>query len=379
MLRYKNIRFITDEAHEERKKALLNYKYNGVDKSLISKYVMNHIWNASVKLFPKWLAPNCITLFGLFFTLISFSLSLYYDFECAGKAPSWVYFSHAACLFLYMLCDAVDGKQARRTNTGSPLGQLFDHVVDSFVASLTVIMLASALGLGISIELVLFLINFKFCVFYANLEEFFTHEFILGTINGPTEGILSGIVVFLLAGFFGPECFYFLFGYNLHSKLTDLAVFGIFMATIVVILTTFTVLKDPKVNERSQVIFHALTPITFYITFFMLTKQLDKPWKFYILLLCEMSNFSILIIEMIYASFAHLEIPAYSPTTIAFILMLIITYHDNQLYILTAGSVISLLIVIYAVFNEIADILEISIFTIPVQSETVIKEVKKTE
>jgi phosphatidylglycerophosphate synthase len=28
--------------------------------------------------------------------------------------------------------DAIDGKQARRTKSGSPLGQLFDHGCDSF-------------------------------------------------------------------------------------------------------------------------------------------------------------------------------------------------------------------------------------------------------
>ncbi len=45
----------------------------------------------------------------------------------AGDAPLWVYFcSGAACLF-YLHMDCLDGKQARKTNTSSPLGQLFDH------------------------------------------------------------------------------------------------------------------------------------------------------------------------------------------------------------------------------------------------------------
>lgn len=363
--RYKQIRLISDEAHEERKKALSHYKYTSVDKSLIHKYVTSHIWNYSLKFIPLWLAPNLITLLGLIFIILSFYLSLIYDFDCLGKAPSWVYFTHAICLFLYMLCDAIDGKQARRTNSGSPLGQLFDHVVDSFVASLTPIMLGSAMGLGISLELILFLINFKFCCFLANLEEYFTHEFVLGTINGPTEGILSGIAVFLLAGIFGPEFFQILLRRDITPYLSNLSLFGLFLSTTVLIVTILTILRDPKVTERSQVIFHALTPLTFYITFFMLSKQLDLAYKFYILLLCELSNFSILMIEMIYASFAHLEIPTYSPTTIGFFLLLLFTYYDYQLYILTAFSVLSLLILIYTVFMEISEILDIPIFRIP--------------
>lgn len=364
-LRYKQLRLISDEIHEERKKALLQYKYTGVDKSLIHKYITSHIWEYSIKLFPMWLSPNLITLFGLFFILFSFSLSLFYDFDCLGLAPSWVYFTHAICLFFYMLCDAIDGKQARRTNSGSPLGQLFDHVVDSFVASLTPIMIGSAMGLGISLELVLFIAHFKFCVFFANLEEYFTHKFVLGVVNGPTEGILSGIAVFLLAGFFGTDFFDILLRRDVSPYLSNLSIFGLFSIGIVLVSTITTILRDPKVTEKSQVIFHTLTPITFFITFFMLSKQLDHTFKFYILLLCEMSNFSILMIEMIYASFAHFEIPTYSPTTVGFFILLLFTYYDYQLYTLTTSSVVCLLVLIYTVFTEISEILEIPIFSIP--------------
>ena len=32
---------------------------------------------------------------------------------------------------MYQSLDAIDGKQARRTNTNTPLGELFDHGCDS--------------------------------------------------------------------------------------------------------------------------------------------------------------------------------------------------------------------------------------------------------
>lgn len=34
-------------------------------------------------------------------------------------------------LFIYQSLDAIDGKQARRTGSSSPLGELFDHGCDS--------------------------------------------------------------------------------------------------------------------------------------------------------------------------------------------------------------------------------------------------------
>lgn len=57
--------------------------------------------------------------------------------------PSWTLFLFAVGLFVYQTLDAIDGKQARRTGSSSPLGELFDHGCDSlstlFVALATVI------------------------------------------------------------------------------------------------------------------------------------------------------------------------------------------------------------------------------------------------
>lgn len=45
----------------------------------------------------------------------------------AGEAPRWVYFFLGFSVFTYLHMDCIDGKQARRTKSSSPLGQLFDH------------------------------------------------------------------------------------------------------------------------------------------------------------------------------------------------------------------------------------------------------------
>ena len=37
------------------------------------------------------------------------------------------YVFYAVCIWMYTALDAIDGKQARRTGTSSPLGELFDH------------------------------------------------------------------------------------------------------------------------------------------------------------------------------------------------------------------------------------------------------------
>lgn len=42
-----------------------------------------------------------------------------------------MYFLTGFGLFLYQTLDAIDGKQARRTGSSTPLGELFDHGCDS--------------------------------------------------------------------------------------------------------------------------------------------------------------------------------------------------------------------------------------------------------
>ena len=49
-----------------------------------------------------------------------------------GDIPSWCFFFASLALFAYNTLDSIDGKQARRTKSSSPLGQLFDHGCDSF-------------------------------------------------------------------------------------------------------------------------------------------------------------------------------------------------------------------------------------------------------
>ena len=54
----------------------------------------------------------------------------------------------AICAFIYQTLDAVDGKQARRTNTSGPLGQLFDHGCDALANTIGGTLLFQALQLG---------------------------------------------------------------------------------------------------------------------------------------------------------------------------------------------------------------------------------------
>lgn len=67
-----------------------------------------------------------LNLKGILRTVLSFDA-----YPLSPQAPLWAYMSCAVGLFLYQSLDAIDGKQARRTNSSTPLGELFDHGCDS--------------------------------------------------------------------------------------------------------------------------------------------------------------------------------------------------------------------------------------------------------
>lgn len=62
------------------------------------------------------------------------------------QVPGWPLLLAALGLFAYQALDAIDGKQARRTKSSSPLGELFDHGCDSVSTGETDVVLEWALS-----------------------------------------------------------------------------------------------------------------------------------------------------------------------------------------------------------------------------------------
>ncbi|KAK4053532.1 hypothetical protein OIV83_001700 [Microbotryomycetes sp. JL201] len=236
---------------------LLKYKYSSADKSLTSKYLLNPFWNWLVTLFPKSMAPNAITLLGLSLVFANFLSLLYYNptLSCGLKpthvshggqwdplfmpswgvkksfkfhgwmhwtgldrllglvqsttgqdcAPRWLYWTFAGGLFMYQSLDAIDGKQARRTGTSGPLGELFDHGCDAINTTLGVLLAASALNLGLDWWTPISLIATSANFYLTTWEEFHTGTLYLSVFSGPVEGILMIVILFVITGFKGPQ------------------------------------------------------------------------------------------------------------------------------------------------------------------------------
>ncbi|XP_055705166.1 cholinephosphotransferase 1 [Phlebotomus papatasi] len=111
-------------------KRLENHKYSCQSSSLLDP-ILQPWWNFLVRMIPVWLAPNLITIVGLAVNILTALVLILYSPDAKSDPPAWACFLCAAGLFAYQSLDAIDGKQARRTNTSTPLGELFDHGCDS--------------------------------------------------------------------------------------------------------------------------------------------------------------------------------------------------------------------------------------------------------
>eukprot|EP00980_Cylindrotheca_fusiformis_P005359 scaffold1138_cov128-Cylindrotheca_fusiformis.AAC.41 len=113
---------------------IAHHKYKGGSYTALDTFLSPNLWDPLTNLLPMWLAPNLITTIGGCFCLSSYLVSSYIlsggaDGELV-ELPRWVFAFNGACLATYYTLDCCDGKQARRTSSSTPLGQLFDHGMD---------------------------------------------------------------------------------------------------------------------------------------------------------------------------------------------------------------------------------------------------------
>lgn len=193
--------------------ALKNYSYSGIDKSLISNYILNpYVWNKAIEYVGPEIAPNTLTLFGFCFCIGNFLNLWYYSPNFTEPCPNWVYFTFAVGLFgrfsihslVYQTLDAIDGKQARRTGMSGPLGELFDHGIDAINLTFIMLLASNAInihgGWSLYIMFVTSTANFYFC----SWEYYHTRTLYLPYFSGPVEGILAVVLVHIISGIWSP-------------------------------------------------------------------------------------------------------------------------------------------------------------------------------
>ncbi|CAM9250688.1 unnamed protein product [Pylaiella littoralis] len=216
----------------------LRYQYHGSDKSLLYRYALSPLAEKCVLFLPSWMAPNLVTTIGLSLTTASYLLLyLFVPGLVSGETTPWWVFPVAALgLFVYQTLDNMDGKQARRTGSSSPLGLLFDHGCDAINCCFGIVFVSAIIDAGASLPLLAAAaLNQLVPFFFTTWEHYYTNELILPIVNGPSEGVILGAVCACLRGAFGPELFASpreeLNGWPLGHFLMACSLFGVVLTT----------------------------------------------------------------------------------------------------------------------------------------------------
>nr|CAG31380.1 hypothetical protein RCJMB04_5k4 [Gallus gallus] len=209
------------------------YKYSAVDSNPLSLYVMHPFWNTIVKIFPTWLAPNLITFSGFLLLVFNFFLMAYFDPDFYASAPDHQHVPNGVWVvvgllnFIAYTLDGVDGKQARRTNSSTPLGELFDHGLDSWACVYFVVTVYSTFGrgsTGVSVFVLYLLWVVLFSFILSHWEKYNTGILFLPWGYDISQVTIS--IVYIVTAIVGVEAWYapFLFNFLYRDLFTTMII-----------------------------------------------------------------------------------------------------------------------------------------------------------
>ncbi|XP_068125547.1 choline/ethanolaminephosphotransferase 1 [Hyperolius riggenbachi] len=185
-------------------KKLEEHRYKSCGKSLLEP-LMQGFWEWLVGKVPAWIAPNLITIIGLIINVFTTVVLACYCPTATEQAPTWTYISCAVGLFIYQSLDAIDGKQARRTNSSTPLGELFDHGCDSLSTVFVVLGTCIAVQLGTHPDWMFFCCFAGMFMFYCAHWQTYVSGMLRFGIIDVTEVQIFIIIMHLMAVIGGPE------------------------------------------------------------------------------------------------------------------------------------------------------------------------------
>ncbi|XP_053966406.1 cholinephosphotransferase 1 isoform X3 [Anastrepha ludens] len=211
-------------------KKLSEHKYACSNSSLLDPWLQPW-WNWLVSMTPLWLAPNLITIIGLIVNIATTLILVSYSPDAKSPPPAWASLLCAFGLFVYQSLDSIDGKQARRTNTSSPLGELFDHGCDSISTVFVALSACISCQLGQYPNWLFFQCFCAIALFYcAHWQTYVSGTLRFGKVD-VTEAQFTIMGIHVISAVFGSEVWQTripILGCELRT-LSLYAIFGVYI------------------------------------------------------------------------------------------------------------------------------------------------------
>ena len=305
-----------------------NYSYSAEDMSIIDCYVLVPLAKKLITKLPLWLPANIITIMSNGFVFLASVIAL------TARKTNWPIWILIPFLFIfYLIGDTADGLQARRTKTGSPLGEFCDHFLDTFVTGELLFCVLTAYGVRNLLFVGILLYVSYFTQMAAFWEKYVTSKLHLGKF-GSSETVLV-LSLFSTVGYI-PKIHHF-FTKPVTIPISFLQGYNI---TLVEVILAFSM----------------LFPIISIVTTLIRTKKISKNFILYLILgliltiaatFLEKGSFAIAFLTL---TFYHVD---YSAALLSAIIMK--EKDPKPDFILTAAMCISLFFdihhpVLYTVF-----------------------------
>ena len=182
------------------------HRYATTTATFFNIKVLNPLCDYLVDKLPMWLAPNLITLFAFSLHIVSIVLLLvYFGTDTAGPLPGWFPVFFGVAYSVNNTLDNMDGKQARRTKSGSPLGMLCDHGCDTASSIIIPIICTRIYQLGSGIPIMLIMVVATVPPYHLLMQEYYTGCLDMPALIDPDNTSLQVSVVCFLTAFFGAD------------------------------------------------------------------------------------------------------------------------------------------------------------------------------
>ncbi|VDM41340.1 unnamed protein product [Toxocara canis] len=325
-----------------------NHKYSAVDTSWLDELCMKRFWDYVVTFYPLWLAPNLITLIGLIVNLITVLVLSSFCRGASEPAPSWAYLQAALGLFIYQTLDATDGKQARRTGSSSPLGELFDHGCDSMTQVLVTLNVCYSMQLGQQRYVVFGICVLSVALFYcAHWSTYCTGRLMFSKFD-VTEAQVTVISVLVATGIFGTDFWSFqMFGVSMRLFVVGCSVLMTFwqMASYLVVVFSGGIGKNGSTVAGTSVLFPLFPLLAVIVPFCMIySKSTSGVYDDHITMfvLCFGAIGAKATNRLVIAHMSRSELSMWDWIYLSPILMMLNQYYDfyvNEYYLLLVTTV----------------------------------------
>ncbi|XP_038071005.1 cholinephosphotransferase 1-like isoform X2 [Patiria miniata] len=170
--------------------------------------IMQVLWCRLFSMIPPRINCNVITMVGLALNMTSFTILMCYSPTATDEVPLWACALASVTMFLYQICDALDGKQCLRGLANKKdwhIAEIVDHASDSVSTVFVTIQLAICMRIGERPELFLTLmLTAMFMFFTAHWQTYISGVVRFGTLD-VTESELALCFGYLLTAIIGQQ------------------------------------------------------------------------------------------------------------------------------------------------------------------------------